>query len=208
MLLARQNELAASVLGETRECWLVQSLYQLPPGEAEISVGDAKSSSGAIADYGLEPAYVTTREAGTEFEERWESFAGLVRWTSGQFDGLLRDIADDQVAPTLWVSTETGAVFAAPYDGASISSCPTKAKSGNWPQGMLTGCPPTRSDSSQSGGSSAQRLAQVDHRLGVHDAGRRGGHIGFVPAGADGRLAPLLDHHAHGGDQARHQQRP
>ena len=116
VLLARQNELAASVLGETRECWLVQSLYQLPPGEAEMSVGDAKSSSGAIADYGLEPAYVATREAGTEFEERWESFAGLVRWTSGQFDGLLRDIADDQVAPTLWVSTETGAVFA-PYDG-------------------------------------------------------------------------------------------
>ena len=115
ILLTRQNLLAAAVLGDEQDCWLVQSLHKLPPGQVEIAVDGGIDPFGAIAGYGLESAVVSVREAGTEFEERWEAFAGIVKWTSGRFDGLLREIADWS-APTIWYSSETGAIFA-PYDG-------------------------------------------------------------------------------------------
>lgn len=115
-LLVRQNEIAAAVLGESRGCWLVQSRWELPSGVTDIAFQDGNDPFRAIADYGLEPAIVTLREAATEFEQRWEACAGYVTWSSGQFDRLLREIADERAAPTLWFSDETGSVFA-PYDG-------------------------------------------------------------------------------------------
>ena len=116
VLLARQNELAAAVLGENQGCWLVQSHWELDPGVPDFAFQDGNDPFRATADYDLKSAIVTFREPGTEFERRWEAFAGLTTWCSGRFDWLLREIADERAASTLWVSTETGAVFA-PYDG-------------------------------------------------------------------------------------------
>lgn len=113
-LLARQNELAAAVLGEDRACWLVQSCWERHPDDSAFrGVNDPFQ---AVADYGLEPALVTVREPDTEFEQRWEACVSLTTWSSGRFDQLLRQIADDEAAPTLWFSSDIGAVFA-PYDG-------------------------------------------------------------------------------------------
>jgi hypothetical protein len=115
-LLARQNELAAAVLGEGQGCWLVQSHWELPPGVTDIAFDGENNPFRAAADYGLKTAIVTLREPGTEFEQRWEAFAGLTTWSAGRFDPLLCEIADERAAPTLWFSNETGSVFA-PYDG-------------------------------------------------------------------------------------------
>ncbi len=115
-LLARQNELASAVLGEKPGCWLVQSHWEVRPDEAEVVFRDGGNPFKATADYDLKPAMATVRAPGTEFEQRWEAFAGPAEWSAGRFDRLLRDIATERAAPTLWVSNTTGAVFA-PYDG-------------------------------------------------------------------------------------------
>lgn len=115
-LLARQNRLAAEVLGEGRPCWLVQSRWEQDPDYPDIALLRDSDPFAAISDYGLSPAIITLRDAGTEFENRWEACAGSVTWATGRFDALLCQIADDRAAPTLWFSGETGAVFA-PYDG-------------------------------------------------------------------------------------------
>jgi hypothetical protein len=116
VLLARQNELAASVLGENRECWLVQSHWESDPDVPDIAFQDGNDPFRATAEFDLKSALVTLREPGTEFKRRWEAFVGLTSWSAGRFDGLLRDIANERASPTLWCSNETGAVFA-PYDG-------------------------------------------------------------------------------------------
>lgn len=127
VLLARQNELAAAVLGENRDCWLVQSHWEPDPEFPDIALQDGNDPFRATAEYGLSSALVTLREPGTEFERRWEAFAGLTAWASGRFDGLLRDIADEQAGPTLWCSSESGAVFA-PYDGGVDLFLPDKSR--------------------------------------------------------------------------------
>ena len=88
----------------------------MDPGVHDFAFQDGNDPFRATADYDLKSAIVTLREPGTEFERRWEAFAGLTTWCSGRFDHLLRIIAVERPAPTLWVSNETGAVFA-PYDG-------------------------------------------------------------------------------------------
>jgi hypothetical protein len=93
---------------------------------------------------------VTLREPGTEFEQRWEAFAGLTAWASGQFDGLLRDIADERAAPTLWCSGETGAVFA-PYDGGIDLFLPDKGRVRELKGSTLPGCRPILTGSSPQG---------------------------------------------------------
>ena len=115
-LLARQNELASAVLGEDQKCWLVQSAWELTPGVTDYAFRNGNDPFRAITDHGLESAIITVRDQGTEDERRWEACAGLTTWASGRFDQLLRQIANDQAAPTLWLSHDTGSVFA-PYDG-------------------------------------------------------------------------------------------
>lgn len=115
-LLQRQNELAVAVLGDGQGCQLVQSRWILPAGVTDLAIQNGNDPFRAITDYGLEPAIVTLREPGTEFEQRWEACVGLVRWSNGRFNRLLREIADERAAPTLWFSDKTGSVFA-PYDG-------------------------------------------------------------------------------------------
>lgn len=124
-LLQRQNQLAVTVLGDDQDCWLVQSRWNPGPGVTDVAFNDGNDPFRAIVDYGLEFAIATVREAGTEFETRWEAFAGPTSWKPGRFDRLLREIADERAAPTLWVSNETGAVFA-PYDGGVDLFLPAK----------------------------------------------------------------------------------
>jgi len=116
LLLDRQNELAAAVLGENEECWLVQSHWDVTQDVTDVGFDEGNDPFRAATDYALKAAIVTLRDPGTEFERRWEAFAGLKTWSSGRFDPLLRQIAADQAAPTLWCSADTGSVFA-PYDG-------------------------------------------------------------------------------------------
>jgi hypothetical protein len=115
-LLARQNQLATAVLGADQACWLVQSRWSAPEGVTDIAFQRGNDPFRAIADYGLEPAIVTLRDPATEFEQRWEACAATTTWSPGGFDRLLREIADESAAPTLWFSSDTGGVFA-PYAG-------------------------------------------------------------------------------------------
>lgn len=116
LLLARQNELASAVLGENQGCWLAQSHWEVTPDDDERVSKDEYNPFRATADFDLKPAMVTVREPGTEFEQRWEAFAGPAKWSAGRFDRVLREIANETAAPTLWISDATGSVFA-PYAG-------------------------------------------------------------------------------------------
>lgn len=116
VLLVRQNELAAEVLGEDQECWLVQNHWETMPSVREADFDAGYDPFRVTTDYDLKPAIVTVRNEGTEFECRWEAHVGLTTWSDGCFDPLLRQIADDKAAPTLWYSADNGSVFA-PYSG-------------------------------------------------------------------------------------------
>jgi len=116
MLLGRQNRLADDVLGDGNACWLVQSCWEHPDGEQDIS--NPSDPFWACREYDLSFAFHFFDSDDDEAEEGvgWNVHAGLTQWRSGGFDTLLLAIADWQIAPTLWMSTSTGAVFA-PYDG-------------------------------------------------------------------------------------------
>lgn len=120
LLLDRQNKLAAAVLGENEECWLVQSHWDLTRDVTDFAFDDGNDPFRAVTDYALEAAIVTLRDPGTEFEHRWEAFAGLQTWSSGRFDPLLRQIAADRAAPT---AQPIRVRCSHPTMAGSISSC-------------------------------------------------------------------------------------
>jgi len=112
-MMARQNELAAEVLGENQPCWLIQSHWQTPEGTVDIA--DEHDPFWATREYQLTPAFKFAE--GDDGEAMvWLAYAALSVWKRGRFDRLLRDIANERAGPTLWISQSTGAVFA-PYDG-------------------------------------------------------------------------------------------
>jgi hypothetical protein len=127
VLLARQNELASNVLGENQGCWLVQSHWEITAGEGEVVFQDENDPFRATTDYDLKPAITTLRNPGTEFQHRWVAFAGPMEWSAGRFDRVLRDIANERAAPTLWISNTSGSVFA-PYDGGVDLFLPDKRR--------------------------------------------------------------------------------
>jgi len=112
-LIARQNELAAEVLGENQPCWLIQSHWQTPEGL--VDVADEHDPFWATREYQLTSAFKFAEEDDDEAME-WLAYAAQSVWKRGRFDRLLRDRADERAGPTLWMSKSTGAVFA-PYDG-------------------------------------------------------------------------------------------
>jgi hypothetical protein len=113
ILLARQNELAADVLGVGHPCWLVQTCWEAVEGRREIT--DPEVMFRACRDYQLSWSFrfVDDMEDG---EGAWNVHAAKTTWSAGAFDALLVARADDMAAPTLWMSASTGAIFA-PYDG-------------------------------------------------------------------------------------------
>jgi hypothetical protein len=131
-LLHRQNELAREVLGST-PCWLVQTCWETPRGSVEVS--DEKVAFSACREFKLSFSFRFIQEDG---EVGWNAFTRLTSWGDRTFDGLLLAIAGERAAPTMWVSNDTGAVFA-PYDGgvdlflpmaASVESL--KSKHADW----------------------------------------------------------------------------
>lgn len=113
ILLRRQNILANAVLGAGSSCWLVQTCWRTPEGVVDIA--DAHDPFRATREQGLAFAF-NFRDEDDEDATPWDVNAALVTWDEGRFDDLLRDVADERAAPTLWMSAETGSVFA-PYDG-------------------------------------------------------------------------------------------
>jgi hypothetical protein len=108
--LARQNQLASSLLAD-QPCWLVQSRWRADPEgrQPELDQEPLRASHG----WQLQPSFVFAVKEDDHGE--WQAWAAQVDWKRGAFDDLLLSIAEDQVAPTLWVA-EDGAIFA-PYDG-------------------------------------------------------------------------------------------
>ena len=114
VLLERQNTLAAKVLGEG-PCWIAQSHWP-QPSVYERDFFRAARELGL--DHALEFLPLTT-EGG-----EWSVHARLTTWPASASRDLLLSIADDQAAPTIWMSDADGAVFA-PYDGGVDLFLPT-----------------------------------------------------------------------------------
>lgn len=112
--LRRANTLAIATLGPNAMCWLVQlgSAELGWPPEAETFRDRHKLT--LVADY--------VHDAAT-----WPAFAATVTFGSGAFDELLLEVAQDLAFRTLWISADTGRVFA-PYDGGFdiVLSSPTE----------------------------------------------------------------------------------
>lgn len=123
-LLSRQNSLANAVLGNDRTCWIVQACWTTPEGFVELT--DEHEMFRASRELELEHAFSFDVDEGGE-AAHWNVMAGPVRWTQGGFDQVLLRIADEQSAPILWISAESGAVFA-PYDGGVDLFLPSEAK--------------------------------------------------------------------------------
>ena len=95
MVLDRAYELADKVLQEGAACWLVTAIYE------DDKIG-APDSDNFVAD--------------EDGDAGWRFSASEVTWQRGSADAILTDVARDQAGPTLWLSRETGKIFA-PYDG-------------------------------------------------------------------------------------------
>ena len=123
ILLSRQNELAMKVLGP-EPCWMVQTHWVTPAGEVDIA--DANDLFRATREFGLRYAFQFKESEADEEDKLWNVHALLSEWSAGKFDAVLRDIAEYRAAPTLWMSSTSGAIFA-PYDGGVDLFLPTQS---------------------------------------------------------------------------------
>lgn len=117
LLLAWQNLLAAAVVGGA-PCWLVQSHRVSADGFADTA--NAADPIHATRHYGLTFGFEflsQQKDGGTRI---WRAFAGETTWTVGEYDSLLLDIAEGQAAPTLWMSSLSGAIFAPSGSGVDL----------------------------------------------------------------------------------------
>ena len=116
LLLAWQNLLAAAALGEA-PCWLVQCHRLSSTGFADIA--NASDPICATRQYGLPFGFeFLVHEYGGE--TRWRAHAVETTWFAGKYDALLLDIAEGRAAPTLWVSSGSGAIFAPSENGIDL----------------------------------------------------------------------------------------
>lgn len=106
MVLSRYRTLADHVLGENAECFLAQISFAHPD-----FVDDSYDYQGQPMDR-LGP--LPSRHE----DEALLVHACPVRWTAEGHTDLLREIAEGMGPHSLFVSRQTGAVFA-PYDGGS-----------------------------------------------------------------------------------------
>lgn len=123
LLLARHNRIAAEVFGNGSPLWLVQTCWETPEGMCEAS--DTQEQFRACRDYDLAWAFRFLVDEDDEDEHAWNVHAAQTVWADGKFDELLWDIANENAAPTIWMSASTGAVFA-PYDGGIDLFLPTQ----------------------------------------------------------------------------------
>jgi hypothetical protein len=115
VLLARQNALAYAVLGHS-DCWLVQTCWVAASQEQKPS-----------PNYPFEFSFEFLADEGDDDDHPWKVYASAQTWGRGTFDNLLLAIANDDIRDTIWLSCETGAVFA-PYDGGVDLFLPTQSQ--------------------------------------------------------------------------------
>ena len=119
ILLSRQNEIAEEILGHDAPCWLVQTRGEFIEGanEQRKEITADMDMFEPCRDFGLTFSHRFIEESNVPDDEviSWSVYSASTTWQPGKFDSLLLAIADDQVAPILWMSG-SGTVFA-PYDG-------------------------------------------------------------------------------------------
>ncbi|TCM18973.1 hypothetical protein EDF56_104508 [Novosphingobium sp. PhB165] len=94
IILSRANALGTALLSAGMLCWIVQARADEAEGHGEF-----------IGSYEEE-----------EYEPVWRYYVREQEWISGAFDAEIAAVADDGPAYVLWISRETGGIFA-PYDG-------------------------------------------------------------------------------------------
>lgn len=94
-LLRRHNRVATDALGDGAECWLIEGIW------VESDEGSGK--------------WVMTIE-GEELPLQLEVTETV--WSPSRFDALLREVADWTKANVMFVSRESGHIYA-PYDGGA-----------------------------------------------------------------------------------------
>jgi hypothetical protein len=104
----RATTLASATLGTAEPCWLVQAV-------AADTVADADRTRDCHG-HPLARAYAFAEDHDDGTSTVWSVHAGPVMWADGAFEPLLSAIASGEEASTLWVSQESGTIFA-PYDG-------------------------------------------------------------------------------------------
>lgn len=124
ILLDRQNELASETLGGNQLCWLVQACWISQDGYVEMT--DKSEMFKETREFGLTHAFSFCEDEGGDDATFWNVMTAPVRWIQDGFNDVLLRIANDQAAPTLWASVESGAVFA-PYDGGVDIFLPSEA---------------------------------------------------------------------------------
>jgi hypothetical protein len=117
LLLSRHNEVAADILGLKSRCVLFVGQHVEHP-EEKIVFSDCSELENT--DFNLFKTienYETNADPvfGPDIISIW--FA-IVTWSSGQFDELIKIVADDQLRHVLFASCETGEAYA-PYDGGA-----------------------------------------------------------------------------------------
>lgn len=112
--ITRHNEVAAEVLGLNQKCWLAQSCWVTPAGMSEFSNEQLMFS--ACRDYQSSWSFRFLEDHDDDIEHAWDVHAAMTSWEMGKFDSLLWACANEEAAPIIWTSDNTGVVFA-PYDG-------------------------------------------------------------------------------------------
>lgn len=94
IILSRANMLGTALLGVGTPCWIVEARADEAEGHGEF-IGSYEEEEDAPV---------------------WRYYVREQDWISGAFDTEIAAIADDGPAYVLWISRETGGIFA-PYDG-------------------------------------------------------------------------------------------
>ncbi len=115
-ILHRHNTVASDVLGNGSTCWVVLTTH----------TDDLNSAAApALANLGekeLEQSFVFREPPDPQWEDDFLSFtvcwSARVKWIPGQFDDLIRLVADAKAPQSLFVE-ETRSRIYAPYDGGA-----------------------------------------------------------------------------------------
>lgn len=83
-------------------------------------VADTTDPIRATRQYGLSFGFEFLVEERGSDASRWRAFARQTIWSVSEYDSLLLDIAEGQAAPTLWMSSGSGAIFAPSECGVDL----------------------------------------------------------------------------------------
>ncbi len=110
LLLSRQNEVATEILGERSSFFLTATLFN------DFSISEyehEKSYFEPDPDFCFEGSQV-----GIEGTDRFSTWTTNTTWSLGEFDDLITRIANDESPHMIFVSKDTGRIYA-PYDGGA-----------------------------------------------------------------------------------------